>query len=45
MAITQLPENPSQSTATVGKDYLLYVDTGTSNEPKWTVVGGQRYTS
>lgn len=37
-----LPVNPSVSSATVGKDYLLYVNTGTVNSPTWTLVGGQR---
>ena len=41
MAIT-LPVNPSTSSATVGKDFLLYVNTGTVAVPVWTVVGGQR---
>ena len=31
-----LPANPSQSNATVGKDYLLYVHTGTSAVPVLT---------
>ncbi|WP_418565514.1 phage tail tube protein [Pyramidobacter piscolens] len=37
-----LPANPSQSNATVGKDYLLYVNTGTADVPVWTLIGGQR---
>lgn len=37
-----LPENPSQSSATVGKDYLLYVNTGSAELPTWTLIGGQR---
>ena len=37
-----LPENPSQSNATVGKDYLLSINTGTVAVPVWTLVGGQR---
>lgn len=37
-----LPTNPSVSSATVGKDYLLYVNTGTVAVPVWTLVGGQR---
>ena len=40
-AIT-LPTNPSTSSATVGKDYLLYINTGTSGSPVWTLIGGQR---
>jgi len=31
------------STATVGKDYLIYLDTGTTEAaPTWTLLGGQR---
>lgn len=45
MAITKLPENPTKSAATMGKEYLLYINTGTVEVPKWTVVGGQRSTS
>lgn len=41
MPIT-LPENPSTTAGTVGKDYLLHVNTGTSSTPVWTLVGGQR---
>lgn len=37
-----LPENPNKTTATVGKDYLLRVNTGTYAKPAWTLVGGQR---
>ena len=37
-----LPDNPSASTATVGKDYLLYVNSGAAYVPVWTLVGGQR---
>lgn len=37
-----LPENPSPSNATVGKDYLLYINTGEVEDPVWTLVGGQR---
>ena len=37
-----LPVNPNISTATVGKDYLLMINTGTFAVPVWTVVGGQR---
>ncbi|MBP2638441.1 MAG: phage tail protein [Firmicutes bacterium] len=40
-----LPTNPSTSSATVGKDYLLNVNTGTPTVPIWTIVGGQRGTS
>lgn len=38
----KLPENPNKTTATVGKDYLLSVNTGTYDTPVWTLVGGQR---
>lgn len=41
MSIT-LPENPSVSSATVGKDYLLSVNTGTVAVPVWTLIGGQK---
>jgi len=44
MSVT-LPENPSVSNATVGKDYLLYVNTGTVAVPVWTLIGGQRGSS
>ena len=37
-----LPDNPSTAEATVGKDYLLYVNTGSVAAPEWTLVGGQR---
>lgn len=40
-AIT-LPTNPSVSSATVGKDYLLYINTGTVADPVWTLIGGQK---
>lgn len=41
MAIT-LPVNPSTSSASVGKDFLLNINTGTAGSPVWTIVGGQR---
>lgn len=41
MAIN-LPSNPSPAQATVGKDYLLYINTGTASVPVWTLIGGQR---
>jgi len=44
MAIT-LPTNPSVSSASVGKDFLLSVNTGTVETPVWTLIGGQRGTS
>lgn len=37
-----LPSNPDASVATAGKDYTLYVNTGTVSVPVWTKVGGQR---
>lgn len=37
-----LPVNPSTSSASVGKDYLLYINTGTALSPVWTLIGGQR---
>lgn len=37
-----LPINPNPSTAVVGKDYLLYLNTGTIDAPKWELIGGQR---
>jgi TP901-1 family phage major tail protein len=40
-----LPDNPSASAAAVGKDFLLYVNTGTVDTPVWTLVGGQRNSS
>lgn len=45
MPITSLPKNPNTASATLGKEYLLSVNTGTSDVPVWTVVGGQRSTS
>lgn len=44
MAVT-LPENTNISNATVGKDYLLYINTGTVAVPVWSLVGGQRGSS
>lgn len=38
----ELPDNPATSTATVGKDYKLYINTGTVAVPVWTIIGGQR---
>ncbi|SFM09128.1 phage tail tube protein [Pelosinus propionicus] len=38
----ELPTNPSTSKATVGKDYLAYINTGTVDIPDWTLIGGQR---
>lgn len=37
-----LPENPDVSVATAGKDYTLYINTGTVLVPVWIKVGGQR---
>lgn len=37
------PTPTDTNTATAGKDYLIYVNTGkTEAEPTWTLVGGQR---
>jgi TP901-1 family phage major tail protein len=40
-----LPENPSVSSASVGKDFLLKINTGTAGTPTWTLIGGQRSAS
>ena len=40
-----LPDNPSPSNATVGKDYLLSINTATAVKPVWTLIGGQRGSS
>ena len=40
-----LPNSPTTTTATVGKDYLLYVNVGTVPAPTWQIVGGQRSAS
>lgn len=37
-----LPNNPSVQSATVGKDYLLKINTGTTETPVWTMIGAQR---
>lgn len=44
MSITaeNLPTQPDTSKATVGKDWLLDVNTGTYEKPTWTLIGGQR---
>lgn len=47
MALTEnqlqnLPTNPDQSVAELGKDSLLYIDGGTNSKPDWKLVGGQR---
>lgn len=42
-AVKDLPDSPTTSTATVGKDYLLFVATGASiASPDWVLIGGQR---
>lgn len=41
MSVT-LPDNPSTQSATLGKDYLLKINTGTTASPTWTQVGAQR---
>lgn len=40
-----LPANPSVSNASVGKDFLLSVNTGTVAVPVWSLIGGQRGSS
>lgn len=43
MAYTTFAEPTSKLSATAGKDYLIYVNTGaTETEPTWTLIGGQR---
>lgn len=39
---SSLPMNPNPSTAVVGKDFLMYLNTGTVGTPKWELIGGQR---
>lgn len=39
-----LPKNPASDETTVGRQYLLYVDGGTTGTPKWVLLGGQRST-
>lgn len=41
-ALKKLPDNPDKSIAIAGKDTLLSINTGTTEVPKWTKVGGQR---
>lgn len=37
------PRTDATSTATAGKDYLIYLNTGTTEAaPTWTLLGGQR---
>mgnify|MGYP002660179116 CR=1 FL=1 len=44
MATTTFPTRKNGvSTATAGKDYLIYLNTGASEDaPVWTLLGGQR---
>lgn len=43
MAYTTFAEPTNKVAATAGKDYLIYVNTGTTEaNPTWTLVGGQR---
>ena len=42
MGTVTLPDNPNTQSATVGKDYLLKVNTGTVAAPTWTSIGAQR---
>lgn len=37
-----LPANPDLGAAEVGKDFLLFINTGTTLVPEWQMVGGQR---
>ena len=37
-----LPSNPDLGAAEVGKDFLLFVNTGTVSTPEWQMIGGQR---
>ena len=37
-----LPANPDLGAAEVGKDFLLFVNAGTTMVPEWQMVGGQR---
>lgn len=41
-ATLNLPDAPNTNAATVGKDYLLYINIGTAFVPVWIVIGGQR---
>lgn len=41
----KLPVNPNGADASLGKEYILHVDIGTAETPKWIAVGGQRSTS
>jgi len=41
-AVIALPDNPSAVVATAGKDYTLYLNTGTVILPEWVKIGGQR---
>lgn len=38
----QIPQYPSTTKKTLGKDYLLFVAEGTFEDPIWNLVGGQR---
>lgn len=42
MADFTFPERAKSEVVTVGKDYLIYVNTGTTETPVWTLLGGQR---
>lgn len=37
-----LPVNPSTNSATVGKNFLLYINIGSATIPVWSLIGGQR---
>lgn len=43
--MADLPVNPNSADAALGKDFLFYVNTGTTDVPVWSLVGGQRSTS
>ena len=45
MATVNLPINPSAVSGEVGKDFLLYINTGSATKPIWTLIGGQRNSS
>jgi len=42
---TELPVNPIANPVTAGKDYLVYINTGTAAVPIWSIIGGLRGTT
>lgn len=43
MSTVNFPTQTTEKAQTAGKDYLIYLNTGTSEaEPTWTLLGGQR---